>query len=39
MIKIILGFVLALLIGAGCRWFDIPGFCPDSCRKVKGVFS
>ena len=25
MIKIILGFVLALLIGAGCRWFDIPG--------------
>jgi XapX domain-containing protein len=24
MIKMIVGIALALLIGAGCRWFDIP---------------
>lgn len=34
MIKIILGFVLALLIGAGCRWFDIPVPSPP---KILGA--
>jgi len=24
MIKILLGLVVGLLIGAGCRWFDVP---------------
>ena len=24
MIKIIAGMILCLIIGAGCRWFDIP---------------
>jgi XapX domain-containing protein len=24
MIKMIVGIILGLLIGAGCRWFDIP---------------
>jgi XapX domain-containing protein len=24
MIKMIVGIILVLLIGAGCRWFDIP---------------
>ena len=24
MLKMIVGIVLGLLIGAGCRWFDIP---------------
>ena len=28
MIKIILGLVLGLLIGAGCRWFDVPSPSP-----------
>jgi XapX domain-containing protein len=34
MIKIILGFVLALLTGAGCRWFDIPVPSPP---KILGA--
>jgi hypothetical protein len=25
MLKMIVGIFLGLLIGAGCRWFDIPG--------------
>jgi XapX domain-containing protein len=28
MIKIVAGIVLGLLIGAGCRWFDIPTPAP-----------
>ena len=28
MIKIVAGIVLGLLIGAGCRWFDIPAPAP-----------
>ena len=28
MIKIVIGFVLSFLIGAGCRYFDIPAASP-----------
>jgi XapX domain-containing protein len=28
MIKMIAGIVLGLLIGAGCRWFDVPAPAP-----------
>ena len=30
MIKILLGLVLGFLIGAGCRWFDIPAPSPPT---------
>ena len=29
-IKILLGLVLGFLIGAGCRWFDIPAPSPPT---------
>jgi XapX domain-containing protein len=28
MIRIVIGFVLSFLIGAGCRYFDIPAASP-----------
>jgi XapX domain-containing protein len=34
MIKLIVGIILGLLIGAGCRWFDIPVPSPP---KLGGV--
>lgn len=30
MTKILLGLLLGLLIGAGCRWFDIPSPSPPT---------
>jgi XapX domain-containing protein len=34
MVKIIAGMILGLMIGAGCRWFDIPLPSPP---KLVGV--
>jgi XapX domain-containing protein len=34
MIKMIVGIILALLIGSGCRWFDIPAPSPP---KLAGA--
>jgi XapX domain-containing protein len=28
MVKIVIGFILSFLIGAGCRYFDIPAASP-----------
>ena len=30
MIKVLIGIVVGLVIGAGCRWFDIPAPSPPS---------
>ncbi len=35
MIKILLGLLVGLLIGAGCRWFDIP--VPSPPRLVGAL--